>query len=197
MRILLFISFVLIGVSSSPQHPFLSRFTANVIDDGVFLEWTIKAGNTCEGIRIEHAKIAEDFSEIGEIVGVCGSVEKDEDYTFTHIAPSAGEENRYRLLLGIAGYTEEISVVYFDYGQNGYVILHDRLNQHVTVVSSFNSDSPRTVSMYSSDGRLLSESEMRGSSFQESTAGLSNGVYTLVVLEENELVYTTRFVKSG
>lgn len=141
--------------------------------------------------------MGEEFEEIGNIEGVCGSADRDEEYSFLDEEPLIGEESRYRLLLGASGYTDEVSIVFFDFDSNGYVMLHDSRAGIVTLVSSgATGNTMRLINIYASDGTLLREVSLTSNMMEVSLSDFSSGAYSLVVLESSEVKFSSRFVKT-
>lgn len=190
---LLFLVSAYLGASA--QHPFLSRFSATVIDDGVFLEWTISKGNRCNGTQIERALIDEEFIEVGGIEGVCGSVEEPEDFSFLDTRPISGNESRYRLLLGQSGYTQEVSVTYFNLGDDGFLLFYDSISGLLNIVSDNRSSSLKDVCLFDLEGSKIETWAMNSSSSQFSLRGFMNGAYIVRVTKDSEVLFSQKFIK--
>ncbi|NNC83635.1 MAG: T9SS type A sorting domain-containing protein [Flavobacteriales bacterium] len=171
----------------------MSRFTATIINEGIFLEWTLTAGNTCQGIAIERALVGEAFEEIGTIEGVCGSQEKDEDFFFVDTSPISGAENRYRLLLGASGYTEEISLEYFDVGDEGFLLVQDA--QGVSLWTERNDLEDMTFTIFDAQGHEMEKDVITRGENRLNTDGLRQGLYIVGVMRAAEPIFVDQFVK--
>jgi hypothetical protein len=108
--------------SSAQSHPFLENFSATLYQGRVYLDLTMKAGNTCNGIQIYRATDTMNFSRIGLIPGICGSLTKAESYQFTDEAPVLNQVNYYRLELGAFGLSQIIAIDVPDVSDRGYQI---------------------------------------------------------------------------
>ncbi|GAB5539319.1 MAG: hypothetical protein Salg2KO_14220 [Salibacteraceae bacterium] len=98
---------------SFAQDSILQNFNAFALSNSVELSWTIKKGNTCDGINILRSGDSLNFVEIGNIPGICGSEEKSESYAHSDLNPIKNQRNYYRLELGLNGLSEIISKDYF------------------------------------------------------------------------------------
>jgi hypothetical protein len=101
---------------------FLNDFLVVQIDDHVFIRWTIKAGNTCSGTRIEHSSDGIAFRKIGEIPGICGSPDVSVTYDFTDSMPLPNRKNYYRLEMGVLGLSSPAMVEVVFLNEEGYSI---------------------------------------------------------------------------
>lgn len=105
------------------QHDILERFTGSQFNDIVSLEWTIKGGNTCNGIIIYHSTDDNNYTDIGRIEGVCGSTESSMSYEFEHSSPAP--LNYYKLELGFQGRSDAIVVSFIPNSDKGFTIQYD------------------------------------------------------------------------
>ena len=127
MRRTLFLltAFVLIAgtqLRAQDADQFLDDFLAVQIDDHVYLRWTISAGNTCSGPRIEHSSDGIAFKKIGEIPGVCGSPDVSVTYDFTDSVPLPNRRNYYRLEMGVLGLSSPAMVEVVFLNEDGYSV---------------------------------------------------------------------------
>ena len=86
------------------RHPILGKFYLSENKGTVDLHWSIMEGSTCNGIQIYRSNDSIQFSKIGEISGVCGSISEEQSYTFSDVNPFRNQVNYYRLELGIHGF---------------------------------------------------------------------------------------------
>jgi hypothetical protein len=94
------------------SFPILSDFTAEKSGDKIFLNWTINAGNTCNGIFIFRSSDSLHYQKIGEIFGICGSATEPQSYSFFDTDPVKGKRNFYRLELGSVGLSGIVSLFF-------------------------------------------------------------------------------------
>jgi len=110
------------SVKGQDADPYISDFLAVQQEDAIFLRWTISAGNTCDGTRIQRSVDGIIYEEIGEIPGVCGSPDQSITYDFTDTAPVRNRVNYYRLELGLLGLTSAEAVEFIILNNEGYSI---------------------------------------------------------------------------
>lgn len=87
-----------------------SFFKASENQGKVLLSWQITEGNTCNGIQIFRGTDSTQLTQIGEIIGVCGSITEPIDYTFVDETFTENATYYYRLEFGTQGYSEIISI---------------------------------------------------------------------------------------
>ena len=91
---------------------FVSSFELLEVHDGIFINWQIDSGYTCQGVDILRSEDGVDFEEIGHISGVCGSLSKPVAYSFLDEHPISNSNNHYRLKLNGHGFTEILNLYY-------------------------------------------------------------------------------------
>ena len=96
--------------TSAQSSSALDDFAAFENDGKIYLNWTLGAGSTCNGIQIQRSMDSLSFYQIGEIPGVCGSNSAAQRYTFVDSFPILNSNHYYRLELGGVGYSEVINV---------------------------------------------------------------------------------------
>lgn len=100
----------------------IGNFIGSELNGKVLLTWTVKAGNTCNGIQVLRGTDSLNFVPIGSIEGICGSIQENVPYEFTDVSPEKNALNYYRLLLGGVGYSKIISVDIVDISENNYLL---------------------------------------------------------------------------
>lgn len=196
MRFFLYLILFWLPIELSAQHPFLSRFSATPVDDGIFLEWTISAGNTCNGTIVERAlEDDEDFIVIEDIEGICGSVTKPEHFSFLDSSPSPGILNRYRLLLGQSGYSQEVLLVYYEIPESGYQIIYRSSSEQLSIRSDISSAGDKEVYLVDAQGKVVDQFSMNGSMVDRSLSSLDSGVFVISIREEGKAIFEQKFIK--
>ncbi len=178
------------------QHPFLSTFTASAVTDGVFLEWTLKEGSTCLGIIIERADEHGQFHEIGQIDEVCGSIIEPVDYDFLDEDPLTGSINDYRLILGLDGTTDVVSVEYFNVDVSGFSVTMHEASGTLNIFSL----EPLTVKngllIYDVNGKEIERFSFGSGASSVDVSGLNAGLFFIAITEDDEIIHVARIVKS-
>ena len=91
------IGLIVNGLLFSQDAPQVSKFTVESINGKAYLNWTIDAGGTCNGIRILRSTDSLIFQEVGLLEGVCGSLSFPTNYTYTDESPLVNKVNYYKL----------------------------------------------------------------------------------------------------
>jgi hypothetical protein len=90
--LLFMIGLVIMNVGQG-QDTILANFDVIVLSNSVELKWTIKKGNSCDGISILRSKDSLRFNEIGTIPGICDSPDFAESFQFSNNNPIQNQTN--------------------------------------------------------------------------------------------------------
>jgi hypothetical protein len=171
MKMSLHLKFLILSIFMNAYYSFsqetiLDQFSAENVSGKVFLAWTIKSGNTCNGIRIYRSNDSLIYNEIGDIQGVCGNTEYAVNYTYQDDSPSVNKVNYYRLNLGGQGLTYAVSVQVVDVGQNDYFLEQNPIAAETKLFFKNLTGEPYFLTIYSADG-ILKETKETSSDFFE------------------------------
>lgn len=103
----------------------INAFSANENFGKIILSWEIAAGNTCSGIRIFRGADSLNFTQIGQIDGVCGNPGFAVPFSYTDSFPLPNTRNFYRLEFGGNGVSRVVYADYFIFPESGYRLLYD------------------------------------------------------------------------
>jgi hypothetical protein len=103
----------------------INGFSANENFGKVILSWEIAAGNTCSGIRIFRGSDTLNFTQIGQIDGVCGNPGFAVPFSYTDSFPLENSRNYYRLEFGGNGVSRVVYADYYLFPESGYRLLYD------------------------------------------------------------------------
>lgn len=185
IKTLLLILFPLTAFSQS-GHSILRDFSARQEGEAIILDWTIKGGNTCQGISIERFSNEQQlFQPIGQYDGICGSTENDERYEFVDSFPLPNQTNLYRLELGHQGYTNVLSVEFFTFNADDYILLGNPLVERTRIVFDNPLGDECQFSLYDLGGKLISNSETSGGEIVLLKDGLRTGIYLFNITSKN------------
>ena len=173
----------------------LKQFTAVQVGNHVQLDFTIQAGNTCNGIQIYRSSDSLIFEEIGDIQGVCGSSDRNESYSFTDFTPLNNAANYYRLQLGTLGFTYTVKVFFIELNGNDALIYPNPLTGESSINILNSSHAELRLKIFSSDGKLFYESDgLRGNSFALKRKDFSGGVYFFQITGSSVVRYKGTFL---
>ena len=174
-----------IGFGQTLDNPELKTFFASPTNSSVELNWVISAGFTCNGIQIFWSDDGTNFSQVGEIEGVCGSLSTALSYSFSHQTPSSNKTNYYKLELGFGSETQTISTFYVDLSSESYLILPNPAKENATI--HFRNQSNRSIDfyLYDSNGRQVEKfNTVFDSKVELDVRLLPSGVYYFIISTE-------------
>jgi len=162
--------------------------------EGVFIEWTIDTGNTCNGTSIERRLPSGDYQEIGNISGICGSVSEPVDYEFLDNTPVPNVLVEYRLVLGNLGPSEPILFRYLDPSHGQFIILGLPSDDEIQLLPTATMSIPQQIVVYDSMGRSRLQETIDNQGLLLDLSAYPSGQYFITVLENGREVYATQFV---
>ena len=172
----------------------LVQFSPVQVENNVQLNFTIKAGNTCNGIQIYHSVDSVTFSEIGDIQGVCGSSDRNESYSFTHNTPAKNKNNYYRLQLGTLGYTYLSKLFFIQLNGNNALLFPNPLTSETIITFLNTAHDELRLTVFSHDGKLVYESSAtHGNSFRLEKENYSPGLYFYKIDHADSHLYSGNF----
>ena len=178
-------------------HPILRSFTALKQPNGVNLQWVIKGGQQCFGIRIFRAGESLLFDEIDHIDGVCGDTEADETYTYFDSNPLANTYNHYRLEMGSQGFTDTIQVFFEDFGTDGYLLVTEPSAGQFRVLFSNDNNRDVVLKVFDISGKLMHEETRTANDFTIRPSGWQSGTYVFRISGVAQTDITGKFYFSG
>jgi hypothetical protein len=183
--LVLLTSFVQIKVCAQ-EAIILDGFTGIPGSTEVQLRWVISAGQTCNGTFIERSTDTIHWNTIGDIPGICGSSSAPVPYNFTDESPVKNTINFYRLELGGQGYSPLISVPFYDFTEQGFVVIPNPADDFTTVYFSTSETEAYTIKLFSLSGILMQQYTGTGSSRKLEISHLAAGTYIFVILREGK-----------
>lgn len=200
MRIKIGITFLLLLVAVLVQSQTkgdveLKKFLAFSTSSSIELKWTISAGFTCSGTEIYRSTDGVDFSKIGEILGVCGSLSESESYSFTDPKPIENAINYYRLTLGSNGNSQTISEFFVKLSSADYLLLPNPVKDNFTLYFKNDFNQKTTIELYTSNGRLIfSLNTLNASKFTFNVSSYDDGLYFFNVVSVKGTRISGKFV---
>jgi hypothetical protein len=184
---LLISSFIIffLGFSSLAQPSILEKFSAEHISGKVFLSWTVKSGQTCNGIRIYRSEDSLSYTEIGDIQGVCGNLGYSVNYTFQDNDPTKNKVNFYRLDLGGIELTYSIAVEVIDVGQNDYYLKANPLVDQTKLYFRNPSQQTTVLTVISQNGKIIETKETTTDYFTLNSNDYLSGLYFFTLSNPN------------
>jgi len=194
--------FTLLTLFLTPGYSFLAQaenailqFNAIQVESRIQLDFSIKAGNTCNGISILHSTDSINFAEIGNILGICGSSDRNESYTFTDFQPEKNTTNYYRLQPGTLGISDIIGLFFISTTEDNALIFPNPATNQSAVYFVNTSHEEHIVSIFSNELKLVEKSSpSRGNSFPLRSDDLLPGTYFFIIENAGQIRYKGKFV---
>jgi hypothetical protein len=166
----------------------LDYFTASEEQNSVLLKWSVSAGNTCNGISITRSSDGFFFTEIGRIDGVCGSPDVSVPYSFIDESPLANQINFYKLELGIADFSEVISIEYNEKNSDGYQLRPNPASGDTRLYFSNSSFEAYELRIYNSAGKQVDSYTTREAFIEIQSQNYGAGLYLFVLRSDQNTI---------
>lgn len=189
LNILLFSSFL------HAQTSILEKFSGETISGKVLLSWTVKSGQTCNGIRIYRSEDSLTYIEIGDIQGVCGNLGFSVDYTFEDNDPFKNQVNYYRLDLGGVELTHSIAVEVIEVGQNDYYLKANPLVEQTKLYFRNSTEQTRYLTIVNLNGQIIDQKETIADYFILNASDYENGLFYFTISTRKLEVNSDQSVK--
>jgi hypothetical protein len=171
----------LASVSVAQNHPILGKFSISENNGDVYLSWSIIAGSSCNGIQIYRSIDSINFSQIGNIPGVCGSVDFIQPFDFTDNDPVKNKVNYYRLELGNQDFSQIVSIEIIDISSNGYQIRPQPATDEVTIYFNNETKQEQYFKLYNLNGIEVFTARTKENFIQFNTAFLQSGLFLFTI----------------
>ena len=191
----LFISFLVLLSSvilvKAQDRQSLAHFDGIQTGRVIQLTFVIRAGNRCDGVRILRSTNDRDFSEIGQLTGVCGNSTTDETYSFTDISPIKNSDNYYQLDLTNLGTSDYIKIRFTDFGDKGYVLNPNQVKDKSILYFQNDCNDEFDFVLLDKRGKKVKQIDnIRSNAVEISKGNLKGGVYTFQLFLENKVKFT-------
>jgi len=165
----------------SQQMPEVHGFRAQHSGGVVYLEWTMRSGSICNGISVTRSEDSLNFTQIGSIAGLCGSVSAPVLYRFQDPNPIGNTSLYYRLELGTVGQSNTISLFVPETGFGEYQIFPNPFSANSRLYF-FN---PRAeqfhLRIFDVRGQAYLSAETTGDNFALGNETLKPGLYYFIL----------------
>ena len=189
MRCFILTIALLCSIVLSGQIAQVVAFTADQIGSRVLLAFTFGKGSTCNDTQIQRADTSLQFTTIGRILGVCGSVDREESYTYVDSFPSHGEVNHYRISLAGLGYSDTIALDVVPISDDALLLFPNPADYVLGYSIGVNTSGQHVITITDEQGRLVLEMTNTGYHGSASVAHLQAGAYSVKVrLDDGQLI---------
>ncbi len=180
---------VLASLGYAQEHPFLSKFEVKESFGSVSVEWTMISGNTCFGIDILRSFNGVDFEKVGEIAGLCGSIEDSIEYDFMDTTVVQFTTHYYRLELGINGLSSIQEVFVDQVTVSNDIVIYPTGEDFVYVYAAVPPNSDVQFALYDIQGREVQLGVMQNGSKMRIEKGLKRGAAYIYKIGYKELSF--------
>jgi len=163
----------------------------------VQLRWVIRSGQTCNGTLIERSTDTVHWMSIGDIPGVCGSSSTPVPYNFIDEFPVQNAVNFYRLELGGQGYSNVVGVPYYDFVEDGYVLIPNPAHEKATLYFSTSLTEAFTVSLFDLSGKRVIQKTGSGTNYALNLESLPSGTYLFVISRKGKQTVSGKLIKTS
>jgi len=153
----------------------------------VQLAWQMRAGQTCNGIDILRSTDGTNFSPIGDIQGVCGSPTEAVNYDFTDNNPQQNSTNYYKLILGLLGESNVVSIEVIDIS-GGFQVRPNPMTDQGRIFFKNDGGEMAVLTVTDLTGKTILERQTRGEVFEMDVRSLQAGTYPFTIRSANDAV---------
>lgn len=189
--------FVFLGIFSSinaQQHPLLDNFFIIESNGSVYLNWTIKGGKSCNGIRIYRSEDSTNFHQIGSIEGICGNIDFPQPYSFIDENPVENKINYYKIELGLEGFSSVLSLEIIGMGKSGSQVRPNPAKDHARVYFNNPKKNSSSLLLYNASGNVVQTQNSELDYFDLNFSGVDQGTYVYIILQKDKLITTGRII---
>ncbi len=172
----------------------LDNFSAFESNGKVYLNWTVTSGSTCDGIEIYHSQDETNFTRIGDIPGICGSSSEPVSYSFVHTTPLQNSVNKYRLLLGLLGYSNILTLNIIDTKEGGYSIFPNPLQENSVLYFKNPRKEIFTFKIFDQSGKMISKDSISGDEISLRNSDYRPGLYYFAIMDESKIQIRGKFL---
>jgi len=169
--------------TSAQSSEILGKFSASETSRSVYLNWSIFAGSTCNGIQIQRSIDSINFVQIGNIPGICGSTTYVQSYDFTDDNPVKNKINYYQLTLGNTGVSEILSVDVINIQNRGYQIRPNPVTNHAKIYFANERKEEHQFTLFNQWGAQLFSLKTVQEYFDLDASSLSSNVYLFAITD--------------
>ncbi len=166
----------------------LINFNVQLIKDSVRIEFVIRGGFTCTGVRIDRSTDSINFINIYQFAGVCGGTSSDVKYVYTDNNPVVNKTNYYRLDLRAEGLSNIVGVFYRYLGNNDFLIITNPCISNCTLYYYNDEKRKLVVNIFDAAGKKVIDFTTQESTIDFSQFVFSNGVYFFTLTNSNKII---------
>jgi hypothetical protein len=173
---------------------FLGQFQAMESQGRIRLSWVVNQGNICDGMEIERGVDGGDFQKIGQIDGMCGSLERPQTYEFWDETPVFNRVSHYRLKTFGAVVSDTLEVELVDAGNKGFLVVPHPATSDSRIYLENTRFETCQILVVGMDGRPARERIFRGERLDVGELDLLPGIYAIKVQTSAGFVFASGLI---
>lgn len=180
-RFLLIFSFLFTVNAFAQNEDVIEYLSVSEFNGKVLISWSILQGNTCNGVEILHSLDSVNFSEIGNIEGICGSSQESIACEYTDTSPEPNARNYYRISLGGIGFSWIVGIDIVALGKNASIVRPNPINEASELHFDNESNSEFSLNVYSDNGIFVHSEDTMSDNFTLKKSDYSSGIYFYIL----------------
>lgn len=162
----------------------------------VHIECTIRAGNTCNGLRIMRSKDGINFNQIGAVTGICGDERVSVRYDIIDEKPFLNAINYYQVEPGGFDVSETVNIYVSDLKGKTILLFPNPATQSLQILVQPENVPNHTIQISNMNGISMFRSNLLNSKTDLDINHFIPGNYIVQIYDsEQRLVSNSRFTK--
>lgn len=183
------------GQLQAQEHPYIGSYELREIAPGVMVNWSIRGGNTCEGMDVERSLDGVNFTSVYHLEGICGDVDQPMPYRFFDADPPEFRQVYYRIKLGFDGYSSVKDLFVQQLKESDHRFFPNPVLDRATLVVRTASAQGTDLRVFDASGALVYKLDrLPGQEFKLDLADLPAGAYSYQATSGSARI-AGRFVK--
>ena len=168
---------------------YLSGFTVSEVDGNVVVNWTTRAGFTCEDINVLYGTDSTELSSVYTYPGICGSDTSEESYTFIMREPDVNQDIFFQIDLGVFGKSEILHLRITQIGTSGSLVYPNPASSQSTLLFDNPNADVSEITVYSGAGSQIYSYKTRNRSVTLAELNLEHsGLYSYTILVDGRIL---------
>jgi hypothetical protein len=154
----------------------------------VHIECTIRAGNTCNGLRIMRSTDGIHFNQIGAVTGICGDERISVRYNFTDEKPLLNSFNYYQIEPGGFEVSETVSIYVSDLKGKTILLFPNPAQEYLNILLLQELVPNHSIQISNMNGICIYRRNILNSKTELDISHLLPGIYTVHVYDSHQRV---------
>lgn len=159
----------------------LDRFDALQKDESVYLDWILSSGSVCFGLSIQRSTDSINFETVGQIPGICGSLNTPVQYQYLDQTPPLNQKLYYRLSYNGLGQSHIVSLLVHSFAGDKYKIYPQPVVTTSTLIFSNPKSESCTLEVYNIEGKIVATEQSSSNEFQINAEDWNSGLYQFLI----------------